>query len=294
MQLATRFTKNAVQLRSEQPLAESQIRSIAPSIFAEAAHESRSTRYTYIPTINVLRGLQREGFEPFMVGQSRSRVAGKAEFTKHMLRMRYQGSVARGPGSEVPEIILVNSHDGSSSYQMLAGMFRFVCMNGMICGDLVEDFRVKHSGDVAGEVIDAAFRIVGQNDRILESVDSMKQVRLDTGEQKVFAHAAALLRFGAQDGETTVESAAPFAAERLLDARRPEDLGNSLWTTFQRVQENAIRGGQHGRSTQGRRMQTREVAGIDRNVSLNRALWSLAEGLQGLKAGRSIEDLIAA
>ena len=49
------------------------------------------------------------------------------------------------------------------------------------------------------------------------------------------------------------------------------------------VQENAIRGGQPGRSTQGRRVRTREVGSIDRNVGLNRALWVLAEEMRKLK-----------
>jgi hypothetical protein len=46
---------------------------VAPSIFAPGKHGNRSERYTYIPTGEVLRGLRREGFEPFMVCQSRTR-----------------------------------------------------------------------------------------------------------------------------------------------------------------------------------------------------------------------------
>ena len=66
-----------------------------------------------------------------MVAQSRSRVEGKADFAKHMIRLRHAAQVnAKG---EANEIILINSHDGASSYQMLAGMFRFVCCNGMAC-----------------------------------------------------------------------------------------------------------------------------------------------------------------
>ena len=38
------------------------MRLAAPSIFAAGKHESRSERYAYIPTIDVLRGLQKEGF----------------------------------------------------------------------------------------------------------------------------------------------------------------------------------------------------------------------------------------
>src|SRR6185369_8376046 len=114
-------------LRSETALSEDQMRQAAPSIFAPAKHASRSQRYTYIPTIEVLRGLRKEGFEPFMVAQGASRIEGKAEFTKHMIRLRHAGQVRSRP--EANEIILINSHDGASSYQMLAGLFRFVCCN---------------------------------------------------------------------------------------------------------------------------------------------------------------------
>ena len=51
-----------------------------------------------------------------------------------------------------------------------------------------------------------------------------------------------------------------------------------------RLQENVLRGGQPGRTVQGRRMQTRPVGSIDRSVSLNRALWVLAEEMRRLKA----------
>jgi len=120
--LAARFGHNTFVIRSETPLSDEQMRRAAPSIFAEGKHGSRSERYTYIPTIDVLRGLRHEGFEPFMVCQSKSRIEGKTEFTKHMIRMRHAGQVNTRP--EANEIILINSHDGASSYQMLAGQFR--------------------------------------------------------------------------------------------------------------------------------------------------------------------------
>ena len=84
--LATRFARNTRVLRAEVPLSEDQMRGATPSVFAEGKHASRSERYTYIPTIDVLRGLRKEGFEPFMVAQGKSRIEGKVEFTKHMVR----------------------------------------------------------------------------------------------------------------------------------------------------------------------------------------------------------------
>jgi len=284
--LAARFARNTLVLRSDQPLSEDQMRAVAPSIFAQDKHESRSARYTYIPTIDVLRGLRKEGFEPFMVAQGRSRIEGKAEFTKHMLRLRHHGhSVNLREGqAEANEVILINSHDGASSYQLLCGRFRFVCCNGLVVGDVIEDFRVAHKGNVQHEVIEGAFRAVEQFDVVDQRVDAMRALQLSSDEKRAFATAALALRFGETSvAETDGHSPAPVTAEQLIEARRPEDLGHDLWTTLQRVQEATVRGGLPGRSAQGRRIQTRPVAGIDRNVSLNRALWMLAEEMRKLK-----------
>jgi len=276
--LATRFARNTHVIRSDTPLAEDQMRSAAPSIFATGKHQSRSDRYAYIPTIDVLRGLRKEGFEPFMVAQSRSRIAGKTEYTKHLIRMRHAGLLSAKP--EANEIILINSHDGASSYQMLAGVFRFVCCNGLVCGSVSNDIRIPHKGNVQDDVIEGAFRVLDDFEAVDASTDAMKSLTLNDAEERAFATAALALRYGER---TEGQPPAPITAEQLIEARRPEDLGHSLWTTFQRVQENAVRGGQLGRSTQGRRVRTREVASIDRGVSLNRALWVLAEEMRKLK-----------
>ena len=157
MTLATRFGRNSNALRSNIPLDNSQLFRIAPSIFANEAHKSRSSRYTYIPTIDILDGLKKEGFQPFFVAQSRSRIEGKSEFTKHMLRLRQINEIEI---SEANEIILINSHDGTSSYQMMAGCFRFVCQNGMVTGDIVEDIRVRHKGNIIHNVIVPALLVI--------------------------------------------------------------------------------------------------------------------------------------
>jgi len=50
--LTSRFGRGTQQLKQNTPLTNDQMLKIAPSIFAENPHESRSQRYTYIPTIN--------------------------------------------------------------------------------------------------------------------------------------------------------------------------------------------------------------------------------------------------
>jgi hypothetical protein len=179
-------------LRADHPLSDDQIRRVAPSIFAEGKHVSRSERYSYIPTAAVLTELRKEGFQPFMVCQTRVRDECKREHTKHMLRLRHASQI-NNRATEANEIILLNSHDGTSSYQMLAGMFRFVCQNGLVCGDTVADVRVPHKGDVAGQVIEGAYAVLHGFDQAQASRDAMQAIALHGGEAEVFARAALAL-----------------------------------------------------------------------------------------------------
>jgi Domain of unknown function (DUF932) len=273
--LASRFSRNRTELRSAQPLTDEQILQVAPSIFAIEKHESRSSRYTHIPTGEVLRGLRKEGFSPFMVCQTRTRDESKREHTKHMLRLRHASQIG---ASEANEIILLNSHDGASSYQMLSGVFRFACANGLVCGDVQGDIRVRHSGEILNNVIEGAFSVLEGFEKVDTQREGMMSLTLNNGEQEAFAHAALALKYD------TELSPAPVTENQLLHAKRQSDQGNDLWRTFNRVQENMLRGGLIGRNAKGTRTTTREVKGIDQGIKLNRALWVLAESMRALKA----------
>ncbi|EDR6291798.1 DUF945 domain-containing protein, partial [Salmonella enterica subsp. enterica serovar Pensacola] len=112
----------------------------------------------------------REGFEPFFACQSRVRDPGKREHTRHLLRLRRTGQIT---GQQVPEIIILNSHDGSSSYQLLPGYFRQVCTNSLVCGQSLGEIRVPHRGDIVGKVIEGAYDVLGVFDRVEEKREAM-------------------------------------------------------------------------------------------------------------------------
>jgi hypothetical protein len=91
-------------------------------------------------------------------------------------------------------------------------------------------------------------------------------------------------RFGDKDGVVHT----PIQPVQMLIPRRTADTGHDLWSTFNVVQENAVRGGLSGmRQTDDgrwRRATTREITGIDQDIKLNKALWVLAEKMAELKA----------
>jgi hypothetical protein len=54
---------------------------------------------------------------------------------------------------------------------MLAGMFRFVCCNGLVVGEVVDDIRIPHKGNIQGEVIEGAFRVLDEFEAVNEHTE---------------------------------------------------------------------------------------------------------------------------
>jgi hypothetical protein len=185
----------------------------------------------------------------------------------------------------VSEVVLINSHDGTSAYKLIAGLYRLVCSNGMMVSDgEIDSINVAHKGDIVQDVIEGSRRLIADTQKSLGTVRNWTQLQLTDGEQHAFAQAAHTLRFADSEGKVTT----PITPDQLLVPRRREDVGSDLWHTLNRVQENVIAGGLHaiqcdadGRRV--RRVSTRRINGIDQDVRLNRALWALAGKTAELK-----------
>lgn len=277
-----KFGRGSVELTSRdgQPLDLAEIGRAVPSIFATEAHGSRSERYSFISTMAILEGLSKEGFQPYSIMQGGSRDEDKRAFTKHLIRLRSQSPVASVTGSTY-EVCLLNSHDGTTSNKMFGGFFRFACKNGSIFFDgEATEVRVPHTGDILDRVVEGAYTVVGHAQLAAEHVTNFRRISVTRDEQMAFARAALHLRFD--------EDQAPVEPMALLNVRRHEDAGNDLWSCFNRVQENTLRGGlryqhiaENGRTS---RRETRPVRSVDGDVRINRALWTLTEEMAKIKA----------
>jgi len=280
--LTSSITRNSYNLNSrEAELSNQQLMAIAPSIFAAQPYASMSARYAFIPTIQVVEGMRAQGFVPVAAMQSRCRIEGKADFTKHLIRFRdirngYMPAI-RELGSIYAELMLTNSHDGASAYKLDAALFREICKNGMVVSDsTVSEMKVRHSGSVDG-IIEGTYSVVAEFPKVLESVEQFAQLRLNEGQRTAFATAALQLRYD--------EGAAPITPAQVLRTRRSEDQNPSLWNTFNAAQENLVTGGLRGQNTEThRRLKTRPVSGISENTRLNKALWTLTEEMRKLVA----------
>jgi len=225
-----------------------------------------------IPTIDVIDALRGEGWAPTFADEVRARKHIGVQ--KHVVRLQHPNLVMNG---EAIEVVLTNSHNAKAAYRMYLGIFRMVCLNGMIAGDTFDSIQIRHSNRQIDDVIDASYQIIDAAPQITDSINQMKGISLSNQEKEIFADAAMHLVYDEPEK-------APIKSSQLLTPRRSEDHGKSVWQTYNTIQEHIIKGGDRGFNKETRkRVVTRPVKSIDRNTKLNMALDTLARKMAELK-----------
>ena len=255
----------------DRSLSLEQIRRQAPAVFATAPSERLSQKYIFIQTQRVLEGLASAGFVPTEARQWLGRRSNPLH-ARHMIRLRRQCETV-ALHECVPEVIFLNSHNGTSGYQLRVGIFRALCTNGLIVSAaLFPAFCVSHRKDVVDEAIAGALSLAARFDELGSLIERMEQRRLTCGEQMHFAEQAMQLRY-------PVLAEAGVIPSELLACHRVEDDGPDLWRTFNRVQENLLRGGFRKYSSTGRMTSARRIRSIREDVRINGGLWDLSAAL---------------
>jgi hypothetical protein len=244
-----------------------------PSLNATGASPKMSSKYTFLSTIDIIRPLLESGYVVTHVTQRATRSGHRdPKFTRHLVRLR---RLKDKPivGDVFPEVHITNSHDGQSRYQMYAALLRLACSNGMAISTVkFKGLTLIHRGE-----LEALHKQI--NEGIVQAADAGKIVEkmtkkmLNEKAQLSFARDAAKLVFDYK------YSKLDFDTRVLLAPRREEDTKNDLWTVYNRVQENLIRGKvEIDRQTSSgvRHAITRGVTNIRREIDVNIGLWQLA------------------
>jgi Domain of unknown function (DUF932) len=265
--------------RGAAALSDEELRQCAPSIFASQPIDTVSDRYSFLPTFSILRGMRENGWAPVRAEQQSVRTEARRGFQKHLIRFARAEQLDSWEKNQVrPEVVLLNSHDKSSAYQLHCGLFRLVCSNGMVVADATfQRISIKHSGFNPDSVIEASFEVLSAVPDIMNKVQLFQDRILTDAERLALATGAATYRW--ED-----LNKAPLNPAMLLNPRRFGDGARDLWTTLNTVQENVMRGGQRDysrRRPDGNRMpKSRSIKGIDEDLKLNKALWHMAEILR--------------
>lgn len=304
----TRATDNL--LRKFQPIDLSGFKAIN----AQGEAEDLSSRYSFIPTTRVISVFADHGFYPVEAREVRAR-EGHQGFQKHLIKFR-QPNANPILNECFAEIALTNSHNGLSSYILLAAMHRIACYNGLItsAGDIGK-LTIRHTGYTDEKVSEAIQYITSFLPMLADKVQQFKSIEMTPNEQGVFVEAALAVRY---DAETLKER--KFDIPAILTPIRREDQARNLWTTYNIVQEKIIKGrgitsakvediekteqrradyeqrhGYRPRWMKAKTTKNRGINAISENVRINQGLWILTEKMAEIKKGAcQISEMMAA
>ena len=240
-------------------------KAIPACITAETPSANTSEKYKFISTARVLEVLIKEGWNIAKIRTTRPRTNDPMH-ARHAVELDHPVHSLLS-NNERFRITIVNAHNGSCSFRFYVGVFRLLCENGLIVGEGLQ-YRVRHVG-YTDEKVKAILRdVLKRSESVAVSMNKMKSTVLTDVEYRDFLSKSAL----------NIKS--PVFSERLGWIRREADKGLSLWNAFNRVQENALRGGikytTRDNKDRVRRQTTRPIKAIDKQIKVNRILWNTA------------------
>lgn len=258
-------------------LSKDEVIAIAPSVLTVNPHESLSKRYSPISTLDIIDILAMSGWYPVHALEVKARKSNTQGFQKHMIKFQHASLQST---TERFESVLTNSHDGNSCYLFFLGILRLICSNGLMVGDTFDSIRLRHVGLEQSQVIDASQKMIEFIPQLAGQIEEMKKIELSPAEKNIYAESAKMLMFPKIEQKEEI----PVDNYQILRTRRPVDNANDLWTTYNTVQENMLKGGLHYKNPETKKRQsTRQVKAIDKNITLNRALWNLTDQMMKLK-----------
>ncbi len=240
----------------------------APAAFSTSKSAVRSDNYDFVSTEQIIDVLADHNWIPHSASQTRvqKRNIKNKNFTKHLVT--FQNPDLKQINGVNPQINIINSHDGSTPFKMMAGLYRMVCSNGLIISDAeFNTLSVRHRflnpeviSNGVKEIVDIVPLITAKSEEMNSKIITLvEQLQLsDNVINRVW---------------TENDKSSPFEPIQLIKSRRKNDDEPTLWNTYNRIQENLMKGGLKGKTSTSKIRKMKGITNIDKTVKINKILW---------------------
>lgn len=272
-------------------LSNERIMQLAPSVFATDHRDTLTQRYAQLNTASLMPVMRDYGYVPVQAQQRRLRAgsAVRLEHKHHLLAFAHVDDLEGNDGLR-GEILLYNSHDGSSAIKLMAGAYRFVCSNGIIAGEGSTN-TVRHSANGVAGFEQMLRNVIESMPKMMERIELLRSTQVTVDQTIEMAKRSAAVRWNMLNPDDPVLKTGTlrgiYADDRTTGMlsthiRRNEDDLNDAWTVFNRIQEGVVRGkcdvrSFTERSPHGALRKARPISSVTEGVRVNRELWDIAE-----------------
>lgn len=254
-------------------LEKQQINDFAPAVFETTRSSKRTEKYNLINTEKLIDVLSEHDWVVTRAFGSRD------SHGVHSLLCTHASNVGgfHQVDDYIPQISILNSHNGRRPLTVSSAIYRMVCSNGLIVATQhFQSITYRHwNCNSIDTIVAAVDGLVKRTTEIDELIKEYKSIKMDDKMIREFADNVYRLRINndIEDNKLACIDTTAFVAPRRL-----EDGDNNLWTVFNRAQENAMRGG-FRLNADGSRM-LREIVDPTRAYDLNVGLWELMENFK--------------
>ena len=235
-------------------------------VYATQPHPKCSDSYQFISTSEVVDRFEDKGFHISSVQFPKSR--GGTPYGTHMVRMERDTDNNFDLGL-TPQVVIINSHDRTKAFRLGYGFKVWACLNGLVTGDFLADTgRIQHTGKGLAQKVEEYLDIHtnNMNDKLNKVRDMRTMFLNDDSITDLVAKAALIVN-------PSIEN-----SYQLAYANREDAMGRDLWTLFNNIQENAMKGNFSINSTTTNKFRkARPIRNVKRDLEVNTKLWTLAE-----------------
>ena len=246
-------------------------------IYANAKGTNTSDGFKFQDSQIIIDALQASGFYLDSSSIGNPRKDENRGFQKHLMIFRSGWNETKIDDGNELTILVQNAHNGTSSVRFSIGIYRAVCANGLIVGDTLHEYRVNHRGkDFQRNLIEAIANVRHKFTDIKAVVHKMQGTELSYEDRRNLAFEAVKVRLGKQ-----AEFLEKVDVLKLLSSRRLEDQPKDLYTVFNRIQENIMRGKvKYQKQLEDNTFKTSSLRGIkkgsDTDIKFNSGFWNEA------------------
>jgi hypothetical protein len=165
----------------------------------------------------------------------RARHVDKVDFQSTFARYRGQELFQDGGKPVHIDLVYRSKHMGRGVDKIFLGVYRMICANGLMAGSTFFSADIRHAGNTYDNLNRAIESALNFKDKLMVSLDSMRNKILTDAEREALALEAVKLLTPQDRNVTQVRHA-------LLQPRRAQDTGKDLWTTYNVIQENGTLG----------------------------------------------------
>lgn len=185
------------------------------------------TSEDFIETLDIVESLRDQGW--YIWGAYEQRGPTTRKIGSQYIQLQHP-DIKLSSKVKTEAVAMVNiSNKFNSGVSVDMGMYRLVCSNGLISGERFGSFSLSHTSQDYNVLENRLKSMEESTQNIVNKFGKLKEKELNENESHRLAKEALKIRFG---------NTKKIDALQLLRAVREEDLGNDLWSVYNRIQEN--------------------------------------------------------